>query len=247
MNKLIAVGLLLPSAYLTLAQTPSKTKVSASVAYHSYRFYEAAPAYGLEKVRRLITNGKKEDQFEEELEPPLTTGQFGALSLEEKFTYVMIHPEEFNQACYIAPVVVGEEHLIFGRLPGPGAGLRQWSAGQRAFLKESKPELIELLKKEIGGHEHVGLNVKTAVADIDAYPLIPSIVAAANRNKKDLDLLTVLSILMKDGRYRPFENTDIYRKLYGPKSNDSVGVPDSVTTRNFIINQARAFYETLKG
>jgi hypothetical protein len=246
MNNFFAISLLLPSACLAVSQTPSKTSVSPSEAHHSYRLYEEAPPYGLDKVRHLITNGKKEDPFEEELAPPLTTGKFGALSLEEKFTYVMIHPEQFNQACYIALAVNGEEHLIFGRLPGAETGQQQWSERQIAFLKKNSLQVKELLKKEIVGHDHVGLNVKTAVVEIEAYPLIPAIVDASARNKKDLDLLTVLAILMKDG-YGPFKKTGIYQKLYGPKSNAWAGVPDSVATRQLIVDQALAFYQTLKG
>jgi hypothetical protein len=243
MNKLfwLAFGVVFVSA--SYAQTDANAS-AASKAYAQYRVYETTPPYGLTKVKALIKTTKQVDmEGGNSYLVALSDRQFNSLALDEKYTYVMTHPEQFMQNCDGAFLKAGEEHMVFAFLPD-SADEMGWSDRQTNFLKGNKSRVEALLKAEIGRIQHVGLNIKQAVVELDAYALIPSLVQAFQRNPKDLDILTVLLILMKDGHYKPFEASETNTKLFGPDAKYDNYIVGNDANQKLTIQRAMAFYKS---
>src|SRR5207237_9801666 len=121
----------------------------------------------------------------------LSPAIFNSLSLEEKFTYTMIHSEDELQNCDVMPAIVGEEHKIFAHEPDAGvdddAG---WSDRQRSFLHKNRSKVVELIRATMRAHHRVGVNLKNTIVELGAYELIPDMVAIFNAQHKDLDILS---------------------------------------------------------
>jgi len=243
MNKLFLLALAVVSANASYAQVDG-TASGTSKAYAQYRVYETTPPYGLAKVKALIKTAKKKDVAQGDTYViALTDQQFNYLSLEDKYTYVMIHPEQYMQNCNGAFLRQGEEHMVFSFLP-TSADDMGWSDRQTAFLKDNKSKVEALMKDEINRIQHVGLNIKQAVLQLDAYSLIPSLVKAFNRNPKDMDILTVLLVLMKDGNYQPFKASETYTKLFGPNAQYDSYIVGNAANKELTTQRALAFYKS---
>jgi len=243
MNKLSIIFAALAATCFALCQDGSPSAPLVSRNYHQYRIDITEPTYGLAKVKAMIKNIKAADDDG----TPLTAAQFESLSVPEKFTFTMIHGEEMDQNCDPMPAIVGEEKLIFGELPGNFDYTAAWSERQIAFLKHNRKAVISMIRKEMHKHSHVGLNLKHAIVEIDAYELIPDLVAAFDRNKKDLDVLTTLFLLMKDGKYKPFLESATYEKCYGPKADYKSCVDGNTANQKLTIQRAEAYYKGRMG
>ncbi|HEY3783010.1 MAG TPA: hypothetical protein VGL56_18170 [Fimbriimonadaceae bacterium] len=243
MNKLFLLGLVAVSVNAFAQMDPNAS--ATSKAYAAYRVYDTTPPYGLAKVKTLIKTAKHKDIAEGDTYlVALTDSQFNSLSFEEKYTYVMIHPEQFQQNCDGPFLKNGEEKMVFPYLPSSSTEMGL-SDRETQFLKNNKSKVVELMKEEIGRVQHVGLNIKQAVLDLDAYSLIPSLVSAFERNKKDLDILTVLVNLMKDGHYKPFEASETYTKLFGPNASYDSYIVGNAANQKLTTDRAMAFYKSM--
>jgi hypothetical protein len=243
MHKLFWLALAVVSANASYAQTDGSA-TGASKAYAQYRVYETTPPYGLSKVKALIKTAKKKDVAQGDTYViALSDQQFNSLLFDDKYTYVMIHPEQYMQNCNGAFLRQGEEHMVFSFLPNSADDMG-WSDRQTAFLKNNKSKVEELMKEEIGRVQHVGLNIKQAIVELDSYSLIPSLVSAFNRNPKDLDILTVLIILMKDGHYKPFEASETFTKLCGPNAQYDSYIVGNEANQKLTTQRALAFYKS---
>lgn len=60
-----------------------------------------------------------------------------------------------------------------------------------------------LIFEMIAKKKHMGVNLKSALVEISAWESIPAIIRYYQINKKDKDVLTMLSLLLKKGRYNP--------------------------------------------
>ncbi len=225
---------------IAVAQDENPHIPAASVKYHEYRLHISTPTWGLKKVEAMIKGIKDTDDGSE----PLADAKFNSLSLNEKFTFTMIHGEAMDQNCDPMPGIVGEEHLIFGQLPGNFDYTMAWSERQEAFLKNNRTKVIALIRATMKRSPHVGLNLKHAIVEIDAYEMIPDIIKAFERNKKDLDLLTTLFLLMKDGKYQPFVDSQTYKKCYSANADYKSSVVGNEANQKLTIDRAEAFYKT---
>ena len=206
-------ALLLP--LLSLAQDEANVEPSAeSQAYHEYRLKTTTPPYGLAKVQALIAKIKAGADDAE----ALGAKQYLALSLREKFTYTMIHPESYSQNCDAFPMIQDEQKKIAAYLPDVFDEY-SWSDRQMDFLVSNRDSVMAIIKESANRSKRLGLNYKRAIVDIEGVEMIPFLVEFYNRDHKDLDILTVLLQLMKYSKYPPFMSSASYGKLYLDESN----------------------------
>src|SRR3569832_583200 len=74
-------------------QMPHPT--AASIRYHAYREACVEPSFGLQKVKALVHKIKEDREGNMRLSDKV----YSSLTKEEKFTYAMVHGEDFSQIC----------------------------------------------------------------------------------------------------------------------------------------------------
>ena len=226
------------TVYAAKPQGPSR----ASIRYHDARNAMTVPSASLSKVRRLIKGIKPDGEDNERL----SSRVFNGLSYGEKFTYVMIHGEDFSQNCADIPVLVQEETKIFRYVPGPFDDTATWSDRQRAFLKNNRNRVVESIRKEIRAQGRVGTNFKYAVQELKAVELIPDLVVTYNRKHTDHDILTALMQLMDHGKYAPFLATPERKKLYSDDTGFDAFLPATPANQRRITNLALQYYRSTR-
>lgn len=210
---------------------------AASQKYSEYRHRETAPLYALAKVRAMIKK-LKPDQDDNRT---LSAKQFAALSTQEKFSYTMLHGEEFSQNCDAMPPIVDEQKKVFAYPPGPFGDEAVWSEQQRNFLTKNRTQVIGMLRETIKARKDAGSNLKMAIAFLHAKELIPDLVSLYKRDKKDHDILSTMMILMNDGNYAPFQKSQVGQKLFGENASYMAYVDATPALQNQIVSQALAF------
>jgi hypothetical protein len=239
----LGVASMLLAAFAFAAPQDGEPKISEkSRRAHEYRMVNTSPSYDLAKVKAIVRKIKPDDEGSKILNPKV----FDKMPLEEKFTYTLVNREWFSQNCDEMPIVENEDKKIFAYLPAED-DMMDFSDHEQNFLKNNRGRVIPLLSREIEAHPHVGLNVKSVVVYLDAYELIPDIVKAYQRNPRDLDLLTVLDTLMKDGKYAPFMQSITYKKLYGTNADYKTYVDGNKANAKLTMDRAMAFYNSRKG
>jgi len=249
MKKSFLLLLVLPAAYCCMAQDTSDTaKASqASQEYHNSRLKDSYPQFNLPKIEGLVAAIKKtpaDGDDGEIIAPDQKT--YLALSLRERFTYHMIHPESYSQNCDGGlPATADEEKKIFGELPD-GFDEYSWSSRQRKFFLANRDSVIAFMKYCITADKTIGLNFKQVITDINAQELIPLIIDTYNLTKKDHDLLTVLLLLMRDNEYAPFLVSASYKKLYaGDDAGYKAFLNFNSENEALILKRAADFFNTL--
>lgn len=243
MNKLLSM-LFAVVCFSTIGMAqdqPDPHVTAASRAYHEYRLQMTEPAYGLRKVKAMIAKIKPTGEAGDDREMPVK--QFNRLSVPEKFTYCMMHAEDFSQNCDPMPVLVDEQKKIFGYLPD-AFNQTTWSQKQQDFLHHNRSKVISLLRSTIHAKHRVGGNLKQAIVELKAYELIPDMVQVYNRDHKDQDIITVLMLLMSDGNYAPFLKSATYKKLYGDNSNYQGFVMANRENEKLEIDRAMGYYRS---
>ena len=235
----ILFALLLP--LLAIAQEESEWKEASpeSQAYHDYRMKTTVPPYGLAKVKALITGIAASDDDNEALD----TKEYLALSLREKFTYNMIHAESYSQNCDAMPPIQDEHKKIAGHLPD-AFGEWSWSNRQTDFLVTNRDSVMEIIKESANRSKRLGLNYKDAIVEINGLEMIPFLVEFYNRDHKDLDILTVLLLLMHNVKYPPFMTSASNTKLYGDNSDYRAFLQYNKANEELIIKRVMDLYNS---
>lgn len=216
-------------------------KVSAATrAYALARRQTSYPPYGLAKVRGLI-KASKED---EEMNRRLSDTVYQRLSFNEKFTYNAIHGEDFSQNCEIFSPEKDEEKKIFAYPPGPFDYEQAWSKRQQDFFAQNRPKVISLLRTSMKQTSFVGANYKQIMIDLDAWEMIPDIIAQYKRKRNDHDLLSVMNLFMKKGLYPPFLESSTYKKLYSDESLYTAFLVANKANQDLIMQRATAYYKS---
>lgn len=218
--------------------TPSKT----SIAYREYREAYTKPPYGLAKVEGLIKKYKLRDDTSDN-PSKLPANVFAKLSLKEQFTYHMIYGESFSQNCDAMPVLAEEEKHIYAYPPGAFQDERSWSEGQHNEMKKHRKVFVPLIKETILSKGRIGCNLKAAILDLEAVELIPSIIEVYKRQRKDHDILSVLMILMKEGKYKPFLESQSFKKLYDESASYQSFLIANKANQDLVMERATAFYK----
>jgi hypothetical protein len=222
---------------------PGLTKKSA--AYHEWRIQETEPPYSLARIKKLVDSAPAEKGDEDWT--AITDVKFKSLSTAQKFTYCMLHAENFSQNCDGMPAFVNEEKRIFGYPAKPFFDQASWSDRQEKFLHSHRSEVIRLLKGTIHTRRRVGSNLKMAILELKAKELIPDMAAQFATDRKDLDLLSTCCALMKEARYRPFMKTAVARALYKDEdASHQARIPATGANERLILAQADAFYHSRK-
>ncbi len=185
---------------------PSK----ASLAYNKYRTTNTETIYSVPKVKKLIKGIKQND----ESDLILPAKQYNALTAKEKLTYCMLHAESYDQNCDVNPAVQEEQKKIFAQLEDAFDEV-SWSNRQTNFLTKNKDSIIVWLQECITKKNRVGLNFKHAIVEINAIKMIPFLVNFYKKTKKDHDILTVLLLLMENGKYDAHLKSSMRKQLYG--------------------------------
>jgi hypothetical protein len=241
---MIAAASLVATLLIGQFDPPGLTAKSRN--YHAYRLFENTPSYGLTKVNWYIkkhivkTNSGDSDNPVE----AISNNAFSVLTTAEKFTYCVIHPENSTQNCDGMPAFLGEEALIFSNPSEPYYGEGMWSDRQNEFFTTHRGTVIRLTGETARRQHRFGANLKKIVTDLDAYELIPQMVAMYRKDRKDLDLLSTMAVLMKHDKYPPFVHSTVYKSLYGDKDSYQAHIPATVKNRDIIVKGALAFYKT---
>lgn len=209
-----------------------------SQAYHEYRIKSTTPPYGLAKVQGLIKKIKWNDEDESEAMDKKT---YDALSLREKFTYTMIHPESFSQNCDAMPPIQDEQKKIFAYI-ADAFDEYAWSERQRDFLTANRDSVMALIKESVTRSKRMGANYKQAIVEMNAKEMVPFLVDTYKANKKDKDILTLLMQLMKDNEYKPFLSSASYQKLYSDDASYQAYLDYNTANEELIIKRATEFY-----
>lgn len=242
----LALGMLTSASLFAQEDNQQWIEASpASKAYHASRFKNTTPPYGLAKVKAMIagikSTGGDGDTYFNVLSPKL----YQNLSLPEKFTYHMIHPEISSQNCDIPTPILEEDLKIFGNLPDPFEE-QNWSERQLNFMISNRDTVLSLISESINRSKKVGLNYKTAIEHVNGWEVIPVLIKAYKTDRKDHDILTVLIQLMKKNDYQPFMTSASYIKLYGNNSTYTSFISFNQANEDLVINRAEAFYNGRK-
>jgi hypothetical protein len=232
---------------LSALQGDASRATAKSRAYHEQRLAFTEPVYGLKKIRALVDAlDKARDTDLDTSTNALPSKKYNSLTLQEKFTYCMIHGEVHSQNCDPMPAELFEERKIFGEPLGTSNNDESWSDRQLGFLLSHRRAVIGLLRDTIRSQHEVGLNLKQTIIELDAYEMIPDIVAVFQKSRvKDLDILSVACVLMRDGKFRPFLKSQTYRKMYGDKdANYQSGINDNPQNEELTISRAMAYYKS---
>jgi hypothetical protein len=211
--------------------------------YHEYRLAATEPTYGLAKVKRLASKIK----IDSEDNHRMSDEQYNSLSFKEKFTYTMVHGEDMSQNCDAMPTIVGEDKKIFPFPPGAFNDEARWSERQTKFLHNNRKQVIGLIRSTIRQKQRVGVNLKQAIVEINAYELIPDLISIYSRSRKDHDILTVLMLLMKEGKYKPFLASSTFTKFYGENANYQAYSEANRANQKLVISRAMGFYRQKTG
>jgi hypothetical protein len=220
---------------------PMPKPSAASRRYHDYRLVATEPSYGLAKVKAMIRKIKEDPDMNRRL----SDKTFSSLSFDEKFTYSMMHAEDFSQNCEMMMPIEEEHTKIFAFIPGAFGGEQSWSEKQLTFLKKNRSKVIGLLRSTIRSHKRVGLNLKAAIWQLNATELIPDLATAFNRDTRDNDILTLMMLMMNEAKYKPFLDSTSYKKLYADESTSyKAYLTSNSANKQLILARAGAFYHS---
>ncbi|TDQ08409.1 hypothetical protein [Pedobacter metabolipauper] len=239
--KLLTIALLFCSSLFAQESADYNQKQSKeSLAYHEARTKISVPPYGIVKVRAKIA---KITSDTENLK--LSAKEYLSLSLKEKFTYCMIHAEDYDQNCDPVLPVIDEEKKIMASLENPFPEFA-WSERQTAFLNKNRDSVMALVKASVLRSKRMGLNYKLAINEINGWEMIPFIIQTFKADHKDLDLLTLLMKLMINNNYAPFMQSETHRKLYGNEANDRSYIKFNKANEDLMLSRANDFYLKMK-
>lgn len=209
------------------------------------RLKNSIPSYNLSKIEKLISklssmNGIESNEYNDRY---ISEKDFDKLTIKEKFTYTMVYPEIKSSSEGMDALAIYEENKIFGELP-TSVNDPKWSARQKKFLKQYRKNIQEFIRETSLKNQYMGLNFKKALLEINAIESIPFLVDFYNStDKNDKDLLTVLMLLVKKGKYYPFVRSNVYRQLYNDDVNSQVSCIDySDINEEYILKTAHNFY-----
>ncbi|ERJ60077.1 hypothetical protein M472_15035 [Sphingobacterium paucimobilis HER1398] len=211
--------------------------------YWEYRRKMTVPPYGLDKVKGLIKKIEiKSDDNDDMGLSALSTADFKSLTLREKFTYTVVHPELYSQNCDIRIMLPNEEQKVFGYLLST-LNEQTWSQRQLVFLRENRDSVMSYIEESTLRSKRMGVNYKDVIDEINGWEMIPFIITYFESNKKDKDALTLLLLLMKKGEYEEFLKSTSYRKLYGQSYNYETYIEYNKANEALILQRAMGYFK----
>lgn len=216
-------------------------------AYRDFRAQTSVPPYGLSKINVLIKKIKPQsDEDNSDMGiSPLSHKDYDALSLREKFTYTMIHPEMYAQNCAIFVPQTNEDQKIFGYLIS-WMNEETWSDRQLDFLQKNRDSVMAIIKESVTRSKRMGVNYKDALVEINAWEMIPFLISYYQENKKDKDVLTTLMLLMRKGNFSDFIKSKSFRNLYGLADNYESSITFNKANEALILQRSQNYFHSKK-
>jgi len=205
------------------------------------------PPYGLEKIKELAKKGVRiddpygGDQSTDSLEEKV----YDALTLREKFTYNIIHPESWAQNCDILPMQTDKAARIYGTLPDV-YNEYDWSDHQMAFFRDNRDSVQAWIKEIAQRDGRVGENFRELIVATNTTGLIPVLAEMAKKETKDHYDLTTLLLLMEKNKYPEYLNSSSCKKLADHSSYEHPPyLVYNKANEDLIIQRATNFYNGL--
>ncbi len=216
--------------------------------YYAFREKNSIPPFNRKRIQNLIDKRLKTlpDEALTDYDAGISIRDFNSLSFEEKFTYTMIYPEIFSQACAERMFLYDPQNKIFGQLLFVYGGVF-WSDRQISFMKKNREKVLGLIQELAAKTHEMGLNYKSAILEINAWESIPFLIDFYRSNPKDKDILTTLLLLLKKAKIPDFERSKIYSKLYGSDVNYDSWINFSEANERYIIETAATYYKIKQG
>lgn len=203
----------------------------------------SVPPYSLAKIQADIGSLRSvDDSSGGNFTIALSEHAYASYSVREKFTYNMIHAEDYSQMCDILPERTSEKDRIYGQLQ-EFFGEYSWSERQRTFFKVHRDSVEELMKAVIETSGRAGMNFLDVIVDINAIKMIPFLIDTYHKNNSNHYLLTTLMLLMKNNHYPEFSQSSSYNKLYKREEDSySAFIVYNKANEDLIIKRATDFF-----
>jgi hypothetical protein len=202
------------------------------------------PSAGLEKIKSLRTKFVYIEDGESGTDS-LDAKVYDSLTLREKFTYNVIHPESWAQNCDILPFQKEKASRIFGTLPNI-YNEYDWSDHQMAFFKDNRDSVQAWMREQIEKDGRVGENFRELIVATNATGMIPVLAEAARKETNDHYSLTALILLMEKNQYGEYVNSSSYKKLADHSSYEHPPyLVYNKANEDLIIQRATNFYNGL--
>ena len=207
------------------------------------------PSFGLKKVMAAIRQlrekegGRDADGFT----IALSDTAYNALTFAEKFTYNLIHGEDYSQMCDALPARPDPEHRIYGQT-ADFFGEFSWSKRQLNFFRNNRDSVGQLTKAVIDEQGKVGMNLIDAIVEANATDMIPYLIDIDRKDNSNHYILTALLLLMEKNNYPEFTSSVSYTKLYkSDRGTYSAYLVYNKANEDLIIQRATNFYNTREG
>ncbi|MFT3823469.1 MAG: hypothetical protein QM731_06090 [Chitinophagaceae bacterium] len=175
--------------------------------------------------------------------PPLSDSFFKQLTPKEHFIYAHQYPESYMQNCSFSGFDAEEDKKIFAHLPFMIEGVRM-SKRQATALEKNRDSSLVYLKQCITSAGNIPLAYKMTINNLDAYELIPLIVATEKANPgKDTYLYSLVMEMMEKDKFDTFIKSDLYKELYGERKSYRTSIASTAEKRQAIISMATAWFE----
>lgn len=198
MTKFLLFICLVGAGATTLAQNKEAEEINFYIVNDGRTMNSKSP-FGYEKLEKMKAAMKLMSQ-----------AAFDSLSPEEKFTFAMSFPEQFQQICAFRPpqelkgkIYLNLAYVFTGSV---------MSKRQKEFLLNNPRQTIDLIRQTTTDTSFIGYNYKLTIRDLNAFELVP-LVIANYRKTHDNDLLSLLIEMMLKNRYAPFLRSEIGKEF----------------------------------
>lgn len=196
------------------------------------------------KIEALAKKARQNPEFEyEDHILDLSDADFNKFSVREKFIFAVTCPEGYTQTCAMANEHRNIDQNLFKSIPRVMEG-KIISERQVEALKKNRDSTIFYLNQCMANSTAIPNEYRELILKLKAVECIPAVVnLIENSPKTDTYLLTVLMQLMKQGKYAPFQETDLYKTLYPKKYSPTYFVPLTEDRKKLIIEHALEFFK----
>jgi hypothetical protein len=221
------------------------------------RNYTVSTCMKSERVEGLVQKTWNDKKKKDSLDPKnhffiignikLSDADFQSLTPLEKFVYAHQNPESYMQVCGLYDMAK-DMSMIYANIPYLFDGDRM-SERQEKSLLDNRDSTMVYLGKCLDFQSHIPLGYKKTILEINAWEFIPSILMLEDKMYKgDMEALkdpyvySVLMVLMKEGEFKDFKKTVIFKTLYSPDSGYREKMKFTTDLREQIRDLSEKFY-----
>ncbi len=206
------------------------------------------PPFEREKITTLIKQIKSDYNPVLDTETSeLSTENYTTLTVEEKFTYTMMHGEIVT-----SEPIINENNESLGRgkisktinFTFPKQFI--WSKRQLNFMQENREKCLSLIQEILSQNKYIGDNIKAAIIYLNAYETIPSLIDHLKNKPLDNSIITTLIQLMDKNKFPQLLSTNAYQALTLQEKSTPL-FRSILSTKEYqleIINAAQQYYQS---